>query len=68
LLQDPEKEQKVFRENLLKRISTMPKPELLPVLGDELHREQAMMLSDQSQPKEAKKNLAFYFNRRAYML
>jgi hypothetical protein len=38
LLQDPEKEQKVFRENLLKRISTIPRPEEISMLGDELHR------------------------------
>jgi hypothetical protein len=48
LLQDPEKEQKVFRENLLKRVSQMPRPEMISLLGDELHREQAMVLADQS--------------------
>lgn len=37
LLEDPEK-QRLYREDLLKKISGMPKPEPFTFLGDDIHR------------------------------
>jgi len=37
LLDDPEK-QRVYRESLLKKVSSIPKPDPITYLGDELHR------------------------------
>ena len=48
LLDDPEKDQKEFRENLLKRISQMPRPESISMLGDDMHRQMSLTLADQS--------------------
>ena len=37
LLDEPEK-QRLYRENLIRKITTVPKPEPISHLGDELHR------------------------------
>ena len=63
LLDDPNK-QANFRESLLRKISSMPKPEPITYLGDEMHRAYCATIADQSHPTVAKKNLALYFKRR----
>ena len=67
LLDDPNK-QANYRESLLRKISSMPKPEPITYLGDEMHRAYCATVADQSQPSVAKKNLALYFKRRQYTL
>jgi len=67
LLDDPEK-QRVYRESLLKKVSSIPKPEPITYLGDELHRAMCQTLADRSTPKHMKSMLCEFFKRRQYSL
>ena len=67
LLDDPNK-QAQYRESLLKKISSMPKPEPITYMGDELHRAFCATTADQSRPSVAKRNLVLHFKRRQYSL
>ena len=67
LLQDPE-EQRLYRENLIKKVSSVPKPEPIAFLGDDFHRNFNMTVSDRSSPKNTKQTLHEYFLRRQYAL
>lgn len=67
LLDEPDK-QRQLRENLLKKVAGMPKPEPITYLGDELHRAFVSTVQDQSTPPIARANLALYFKRRQYAL
>ena len=67
LLKNPEKQRK-YRNQLLKRISGMPKPEPISYLGDEMHRAFVGIIQDKSTPPMAKRQLALFFQRRQYAL
>ena len=60
LLDDPEK-QKEYRETLLKKISTVPKPPQITYLGDELHKNMCQTLADRSKPTLTKNKLCAFF-------
>jgi hypothetical protein len=67
LLEDPEK-QRLYREALLKQVSTVPKPEGLGFFADELHRAMCQSVADQSPPPLTKQVLSRYFTRRHHQL
>lgn len=67
LLDDTEK-QRQYRENLLKKISGIPKPEPISYLGDEIHRSFSMAVADRSGPKLTKATLADFYAHRQYKL
>jgi len=58
----------VYRENLLKKIAGIPKPEPITFLGDEIHRSFAQTIGDRSNVTRCKKSLHEYFHRRQYSL
>ena len=60
LLDEPEK-QRQYRESLIRKISTVPKPEPVSFLGDELHRAMCQSVADRSSPKTTKETLREYF-------
>ena len=60
LLDEPEK-QRQFRENLLKKVSSIPKPEAITYLGDEIHRSTCQSIADRSTPKASKNMLKEFF-------
>ena len=67
LLDRPE-QQSQHREQLLNRICSVPRPEPIHNIADELHKQCLQLLADQSTPKLTKRNLAAYFHRRQYQL
>ena len=67
LLQEPEK-QRQYRNQLVRRISGMPKPEPISYLGDEMHRAFVGTIQDKSAPTVAKRQLALFYQRRQYAL
>lgn len=58
----------MYRENLLKKIAGIPKPEPITFLGDEIHRSFAQTIGDRSNVTRCKKSLHEYFHRRQYSL
>ena len=54
LLKSPE-EQRQYRNQLVKRISGMPKPEPISYLGDEMHRTFVGIIQDKSTPTITKR-------------
>lgn len=63
LLDDPEK-QRQYRDSLLKKVSTIPKPDAITYLGDDLHRSMCQTIADRSTPKQTKSFLCEFFKRR----
>ena len=63
LLDDPERQQK-YRDSLIKKISTIQKPEPITNLGDELHKSMCKTVADRSTPKIVKQNLCDFYKRR----
>lgn len=53
LLQDPEY-QRQYREQTLKKVAGVPKPEPISFLGDELYRTFVMTVADRSSPDKMK--------------
>jgi hypothetical protein len=65
LLQDPEK-QRLFREKFLKKVTSLPTPEHIHFMGDDLHKAVLESIQDKSAPTACKHHLAAYFKRRQY--
>lgn len=65
---DRPEQQSAYRDQLINRICSMPKPEPIFNIADDLHRQCVQVLADQSTPKLSKRNLAAYFQRRQYQL
>jgi hypothetical protein len=53
---------------LLNKVSTLPKPDAISYMGDDLHRSMCQTVADRSTPQMTKKFLASYFKRRQYTL
>lgn len=68
ILLDRPEQQSLYREQLLNRICSIPKPEPIMNIADELHRQCHQILADQSTPGLTKRNLAAFFQRRQYQL
>lgn len=67
LLDDPEK-QRTYRESLLRKIGSIPKPDPITYLGDDLHRSMCQTVADRSAPQASKAFLCEFFKRRQYSL
>jgi len=65
---DEPTQQVYFREKLLHKVSSIPKPEPITYLGDEMHKIFLATVADQSRPTICKRNLAMFYKRRQYAL
>ena len=63
LLDKPET-QREYRDDLLRRVGTIPKPDPITYLGDELHKNMCQTVADRSTAKLTKATLNEFFKRR----
>ena len=63
LLDEPEK-QRLYRDKLLKKITTLPNPEPIHYMGDDLHKQILEAIQDKADPDVCKKQLANFYKRR----
>lgn len=67
LLEGPEKQMQ-YRDSLLKKVGSIPKPDAITYLGDDLHRNMCQTIADRASPKLTKQFLSEFFKRRHYAL
>jgi hypothetical protein len=65
LLDEPEK-QRVYRDKLMKKVTTLPNPEPIKYMGDDLHKQILEAIQDKADPTICKKQLANFYKRRQY--
>ena len=65
LLDEPEK-QRVYRDKLMKKVTTLPNPEPIQYMGDDLHKQILEAIQDKADPTICKKQLANFYKRRQY--